>query len=282
MRDWHFERLGLRDVWETHATRGEGVKLAILDSGVINIKPLAHVSRLDSEGVEQDGDHDFSPDAHGTQTASLIASRDERLLGAAPDAELMAFGVSDLSGDPLPSLVGRAIVRAIELGAELICCPFTLAEETDALLEGLARANAVHVPIVVAAGNDPDANVVFPVESQMVVAVGASSGSGRVSKRFRWEPWMPVSAPGVRVPTWTGRGQISSRFSGTSAATPIVAAIAALGLARAKALDPTGVAALEVRRQLAELLQRTSKSPKRDREVNPDAFLVAISELIVR
>jgi membrane-anchored mycosin MYCP len=281
MRGWHFDRLDLRNVWETHETRGEGVKLAILDSGVSNIRPLAHVCRLDSEGVEQDGDHDSSPDAHGTQTASLIASRDKRLLGVAPDTEIMAFGVSDLSGDPLPSLVGRAIVRAIELGAELICCPFTLTEETEEFREGLARAHAVDVPLVVAAGNEPDASVVFPVEDQAVIAVGATTSSGRLSKRFRWEPWMPVSAPGVRVPTWTGRGEISSRFSGTSASAPIVAAVAALGLARAKALDPTGAAPLEVRRQLAELLQRTSKSPKRDREINPDEFLVAISELIV-
>lgn len=114
------------------------------------------------------------------------------------------------------------------------------------------------------------------------MTVGATSSSGRLSRRFRWEPWMPVSAPGVRVPTWTGRGKISSGFSGTSAATPIVAAIAALGLARAKVLDPSGEAALEVRRQLPQLLQRTSKYPRRDRQVNPDEFLVAISELVVR
>jgi serine protease len=278
MRDWHFERLGLRDLWQTHETRGEGVTVAILDSGVNAIEPLTHVRRFDPEGVEQDGDHDRSPDAHGTQTASLLASRDERLLGVAPDVEVIAFSVADLSGDPLPSLVGRAIIRAIELGAEVICCPFTLTEETDEFLAGLARANADHVPLVVAAGNEPDASLVFPVEKQAVVAVGATTSSGRLSRRFRWEPWMPVSAPGVRVPTWTGRGEISSGFSGTSAATPIVAAIVALGLARAKVLDPTGEAALEVRRQLAELLQRTSK---RDRQINPDEFLVAISELVV-
>jgi subtilisin family serine protease len=255
--------------------------VAILDSGVTNIHPLAHVRRLDSDGVEQDGDHDQSPDAHGTQTASLIASRDDQLLGVAPEADVIAFSVADLGGDPLPSLVGRAMIKAIEMGAELICCPFTLTVETDEFLEGLARASAVNVPVIVAAGNEPDASVVFPVEMQAVVAVGATASTGRLSRRFRWEPWMPVSAPGVRVPTWTGRGEISSGFSGTSAATPIVAAIAALGLARAKALDPTGGAALQVRRQLADLLQRTSKSPKRDRQVNPNEFLAAVSALVV-
>jgi membrane-anchored mycosin MYCP len=281
MRDWHFERLGLRDVWETHETRGEGVTVAILDSGVNDIEPLGHVRRFDAEGVEQDGDQDRSPDAHGTQTASLLASRDERLLGVAPDAEVIAFSVADLSGDPLSSLVGRAIVQAIELGAEVICCPFTLTEETEEFLAGVARANAVSVPLVVSAGNDPDASVIFPIADQNVVAVGATSSTGRLSRRFRWEPWMPVSAPGVRVPTWDGRGRISLGFSGTSAAAPIVAAIVALGLARAKVLDPSGEAALQVRRQLAELLQRTSRSPRRDRQVNPDEFLLAISELVV-
>lgn len=279
MREWHFEKLGLRSAWETYATRGAGVTLAILDSGVTQIHPLAHVRRLDPDGVAQEGDHDQSPDAHGTQTASLIASRDDQLLGVAPDAEVIAFAVADLGGDPLPSLVGRAMIKAIELGAELICCPFTLTEETEEFAAGLARATAVGVPVIVAAGNEPDATVVFPVEAQTVVAVGATANTGRVSRRFRWEPWMPVSAPGVRVPTWTGRGEISSGLSGTSAATPIVAGIAALGLARAKALEPTGSAALEVRRQLAELLQRTSRSPQRDRQVNPNDFLAAVEAL---
>jgi subtilisin family serine protease len=278
MRDWHFEKLELRSAWDTYATRGAGVTLAILDSGVTQIEPLAHVRRVDPDGVDQDGDQ--SPDAHGTQTASLIASRDEQLLGVAPEADVIAFTVADLGGDPLPSLVGRAMIKAIQMGAELICCPFTLTDETDEFIAGLARASEVHVPVIVAAGNEPDAQVMFPVEAQSVVAVGATTTTGRVSRRFRWEPWMPVSAPGIRVPTWTGRGDISSGFSGTSAATPIVAGIAALGLARAKMLEPTGSASLEVRRQLAQLLQRTSRSPQRDRQVNPNDFLAAVEALI--
>lgn len=281
MRNWVFEKLELHRAWETYATRGAGVTVAILDSGVTRIDPLAHVRRFDANGVEQEGDDcDHSPDAHGTQTASLIASRDEDLLGVAPDVDLLAFAVSNLAGDPLPSLVGRAIVQAIQLGAELICCPFTLNDHTEEFLAGLGRASAVNVPVIAAAGNEPDAHVVFPIEGQNVVAVGATSNTGRVSRRFRWEPWMPVSAPGVRVPTWTGRGQISSSFSGTSASTPIVAAIAALGLARAKAFEPTGEAALAIRRQLAQLLQRSSTSPQRDRQVNPNDFLAAVSAIV--
>lgn len=280
MRDWHFEKLRLRRAWETYATRGAGVTVAILDSGVTRIDPLAHVRRFDPDGVEQEGDCDQSPDAHGTQTASLIASRDEQLLGVAPDAEVLAFAVSDLGGNPLPSLVGRAMVKAIELGAELICCPFTLTDETEEFLAGLTHAGENDVPIIAAAGNEPDASVIFPVETQAVVAVGATSSTGRLARRFRWEPWMPVSAPGVRVPTWTGRGEISSGFSGTSAATPIVAGVAALGLAHAKALEPTGCAALDVRRSLAQLLRRSSKSPQRDRQVNPNDFLAAVSAMV--
>ena len=280
MRPWHFEKLDLRSAWETYETRGAGVTVAILDSGVSRIHPLSAVRRYDPDGLEQDGDQDQSPDAHGTQTASLLASRDDQLLGVAPDVDVLAFSVADLDGNPLPSLVGRAMIKAIELGAELICCPFTLTEETEEFATGLARASAVNIPIIVAAGNEPDAQVVFPIETQTVVAVGATANTGRVSRRFRWEPWMPVSAPGVRVPTWTGRGEISLGLSGTSAATPIVAAIAALGLARAKALDSTGSAALEVRRQLGPLLQQTSTSPQRDRQVNPNDFLAAVSSMV--
>ena len=38
--------------------------------------------------------------------------------------------------------------------------------------------------------------------------------------------------------------------------------------------------ALDVRRNLAQLLQQTSTSPQRDRQVNPNDFLAAVSDLV--
>jgi subtilisin family serine protease len=280
MRGWHVQRLKIGEAWDSYKTRGEGVRVALLDSGVSPIEPLRHVRRYTAEGEEQREDiSDASPEAHGTQTAAIIASRGQRLPGVAPDADYLAFNVADITGDPLPSLVGRAMSKAVDLGAEVICCAFTLSEETDEFHAGLAKVREAGVPLVVAAGNDPRATPAFPLERHQVVTVAATSRSDRVSKHYRWEPWIPVSAPGRMIPTWTGRGDISLRFSGTSAATPIVAGVAALGLARAKALDRSGELALEVRKRMPELLQETSRFAARDRRVDPSAFLAAVSEL---
>lgn len=281
MRAWHFKALDLDTAWGTYETRGAGVTVALIDTGVANIGPLAHVRRFCPDGREQDIEgHDLSPVAHGTQTASIIASRDESLIGIAPDSDYLAFGVADSSGEPLPSLVGRAMRTAVELGADLICCPFTLSESTREFADGLAFARAAQVPVIVAAGNDARVNPVFPAESDQVLVVGATSNRARIVSRFRWEAWMPVSAPGLKIPTWTGRGDTSRMFSGTSAATPIVSGIAALGLSHAKALGSTDATMLEVRQRLSCLLRDTSGPPADQRQVNPKGFLDAIATLV--
>ena len=280
MRAWHFKALGLDAAWDTYKTRGAGVTVAILDTGVANIQPLTHVRRLCPNGFELPAEgHDRSPEAHGTQTASIIASRDETLIGIAPDSDYLAFGVADTTGEPLPSLVGRAMRAAVKLGADLICCPFTLSESTPDFVQGLAAAREAQVPVIVAAGNDVRINPVFPAETDEVLVVGATSNRERIVTRFRWESWMPVSAPGLRIPTWTGRGDTSRMFSGTSASTPIVSGIAALGLSHANALDPTGAAALKVRRDLSNLLSSTSMHQPDRRLIDPSGFLQAVTAL---
>jgi subtilisin family serine protease len=281
MRAWYFKTLDLDAAWDTYATRGAGVTVALIDSGVDDIEPLTHVRRLCPDGLARPAKgHDLSPVAHGTQTASIIASRDEALIGVAPDSNYLAFGVADAAGEPLPSLVGRAIRAAVELGADLICCPFTLSQLTPDFAAGLAVARAAQVPVIVAAGNDARIIPVFPAQTDEVLVVGATSSHDRIVTRFRWEAWMPVSAPGLKIPTWTGRGDTSKMFSGTSAATPIVGGIAALGLSYAMALDPTGNAALEVRRRLPALLRDSSRPPSDRRLVDPHGFLDAIAALV--
>ncbi|KIG15308.1 putative secreted serine protease [Enhygromyxa salina] len=281
VRAWHFKALDVDAAWGTYKTRGAGVTVALIDTGVANIEPLAHVRRFSADGLERPAKgHDLSPVAHGTQTASIIASRNESLLGVAPDSNYLAFGVANAAGDPLSSLVGRAMRAAVKLEADLICCPFTLAESTEEFAAGLAAARAAQIPVIAAAGNDARAAPVFPVEADEVLVVGATSGHDRIVTRFRWEAWMPVSAPGLRVPTWTGRGDISRMFSGTSAATPIIGGIAALGLSYAMSLDPTGEGALAVRQRLSSLLRDSSRPPADRRLVDPGAFMAAIATLV--
>ena len=86
---------------------------------------------------------------------------------------------------------------------------------------------------------------------------------------------MTVAAPGVRIPTLTGAGQVSYQFSGTSAATPIVAGIVALAVAWARSDSD---AALWVRAELLELLRGEDSRP--GTQLDPSQFFGRVVERI--
>lgn len=284
---WHLRALAIPQLWTRHATRGAGVTVALLDSGVDDVPALEHVERLSAAGErEPAAGHDRSPTGHGTQTASILTAgptgEGERhvargVLGIAPECRCLAYAVCDSRGRPVSRLVAQALEHAAESGVELICCPFTLAAVGDELAAALARVREQTIPVIVAAGNHRATVPAFPQAEHEVISVGAALRDGVVVRRFRWEPWTTVSAPGVGLATWTASGRASRRFRGTSAAAAVVAGAATLGLALAKADDPEGRRAAAFRRHLAALLRGTARQPRRSRSLDVRRLLTVVA-----
>ncbi len=234
---WHLVSLDLATAHQL--SRGEGVTVAVIDTGIDANHPdlvgnvLPGVDLLDPSNP--DG---RTPERHGTSVAGVIAGHGhgpggvDGVLGVAPAATILPIRIST-DDEPVPAseLIADAIEYAVEAGAKVINISLSSGpSQLDARAVAAARRN--DVVVVAAAGNRPDAeHVAFPAAHPGAVAVGATDRSGQRADFSATGDALTLTAPGDEIIT-TGVGGTYVRASGTSYATPIVAGAAALVRAR--------------------------------------------------
>ncbi|MFD3507558.1 type VII secretion-associated serine protease mycosin [Nocardia sp. NPDC058666] len=226
--------LDLSAAWQF--SRGEGQKVAVIDTGV-NRHP--RLSALQSGGdyvSNTDGTEDC--DGHGTMVAGIIAaqqSNDDAFHGVAPAAEILSIrqlslayrakdnrsgaqeGAIDSSGYGNLLTLAGAVVRAVDMGATVIniseiACVAAGTETSDRQLGAAVRYAYDHnVVVVVAAGNVgggcEDQNdgvgwakvktVATPAWfSPYVLSVASVDPNGDPSEHSLNGPWVSVAAIG--------------------------------------------------------------------------------------
>ncbi|HEV2373353.1 MAG TPA: S8 family serine peptidase [Streptosporangiaceae bacterium] len=264
--EWWLNALQIPDAWTI--TRGSGVTVAVLDTGVSPVQPdLAGsvVSGPDFTGSGRTRGERYWG-RHGTQVAGLIAAHghgsggSEGLIGVAPQARILSVRVTLESNDPrlgtpaiasrLPAAIARGIDYAASHGAGVIDLPLDPATRPGAPGSGGSRAeqsaikNALAKNIVlVAPAGDTGARpgvVNYPAAYPGVISVGAFGprfGRAGFSSRER----VTLSGPGIDILTADSHGY--ARLASTSAASAIVAGIAALIRAKFPTLTPDQVTA---------------------------------------
>ena len=196
-----------------------------------------------------DPDQDFNR-SHGTHVAGIAAARTDNGLGVAGvgfNPRIMAVNVADPERDRLIRYGYDGILYAADNGADVINCSWT----TVRVLPGggpvvspafrdfenavCAYAEARGSVVLAAAGNEGSGDLEpTPAFYPTVLAVAASGfRSESLWPLSNWGPWVDVVAPGASVLSTvsTAIPGIQSPYqanSGTSMATPMVAAAAAL------------------------------------------------------
>jgi subtilisin family serine protease len=241
------------------ATRGSGVTVAVLDTGVDATAPdLAGSVRIGPDytaGTDPAGYQ--PPHLHGTYIASLIAGHgsgpgDARgVIGVAPRATILSVRVILDNGEPgtpvydedprYANAIGKGIYYAAGHGATVINMSLGSQQPTAYLRAAIAYAIARGVVIVASAGNggtisgfDP---YVYPASFAGVIGVGAVTGSGARAPFSEQNAAVVLSAPGVGV---IGAGPGGEYFdaAGTSPAAALVSGVAALIRSRYPRLGP--------------------------------------------
>jgi subtilisin family serine protease len=256
--------LNLAQVW-AQVGKGEGIHVAILDSGVAKASglPDERITQFDPSG-NADERHDRTSAFHGTQVASVLASDDGEALGVAPGVRCSCFNVYNSQQEPIESSVIAALAHAVAINVDLICCTFTFGCISSGLREQLEAARAAQIPIVVSAGD------AFPDTASEVISVAVSTMFKTVVRPIA--SMTTIAAPGIQIPTSTPVGV--SVFSGTSAAAPVVAGAVALALAYARQRGVEGW----FRTALGDLLISTGNSATAPPLIDIAALLQAIDD----
>ena len=239
--------LDLADAWRI--TRGRGVLVAVLDSGV---DPRHH----DLAGSVITG-RDFAAGAnppgvpplrlHGTYMASLIAGHGhgpghgDGVVGVAPEARVLSVRVILDDEEPgfeafnsearFEGILARGIRYAVDRGADVINMSISKDALTRADRAAIRYAVSKGVVLVAAAGNDGEgkrtAPYSYPASIPGVISVAAAGPGLRRASFSNRNSLVTVAAPGVNV---AGAGPDDEYWigKGTSQATALVSGVAAL------------------------------------------------------
>jgi len=249
---WQFGDLGIAPLWAR--THGASATIAVLDGGVDQTIPDI-ADKLIAPEIDLSEAKD-GPSDHGTAVAALAAGavdNDSGSAGIAWESRLLSIKVLDRAGVGKLSAVAAGVVRATDLGAQVINLSLS-GQFTTALSTAVQYAIDHGVIVVAAAGNDgtdspkvdlPSGTVDggYPARYPGVVSVGAITRDHAVASFSDFGSWVDVFAPGVDLPAPVVGGELEA-FSGTSAAAPLVSGIAALVASSAPGTTSSAMKAL--------------------------------------
>jgi hypothetical protein len=265
--EWWLRTLHVTSAWQT--TRGSGVTIAVLDTGVdpgqadltgsVTTGPDYTNSGRTAAGRQFWG-------IHGTEVASLIAGHGHGpgqangIIGIAPAAKVLSVRVRLESNDPqltnqaiaagLPNAIARGIRWAVRHNAGVIDLPLDPVTTSGASGSGgspaeraaVAYALSRHVVVVGPAGDggasgDP---VNYPAAYHGVIAVGAFDRPFVKAPFSSHQSYVTVTAAGAGVAA-AGPSGSYPLLNSTSAASAIVAGVVALIRAQFPTLTPSQV-----------------------------------------
>lgn len=236
--------------------------------GQFKVSPdLRQTKFVDPYDFVADNRYPLDRDGHGTLVASLIAEATNNrvgLTGLAYGATIMPLRVLDAQGDGDALAIARAIRYAVQHGADIINMSFEFlpsqvrsGRQIPEVVSAIHYARAHGVMIISAAGNDQLREISYPARVPGVVAVGATTRDGCLASYSNSGPSLALVAPGggpdailahdpachpsrllppiyqmtlSDPPHWSTFGYPGS-YIGTSMASPLVAAAAALVMA---------------------------------------------------
>ncbi|MFJ5264646.1 S8 family serine peptidase [Streptomyces sp. NPDC088387] len=229
---WYLAEMQAEKMWKV--STGEGVKVAVIDSGVnANTSSLKGQVLADEvpESVAYHATKDFS--GHGTGMAELIAGTGAGggVRGLAPGAKIVPYRVSleglsekdpEYAQTPDPH---EALRAAADTDAKIINISFGgMADEEDK--EAVRYAASKGKLVIAAVGNESYTSL--PAAYPYVLGIGSVDQSFEVSK-FSPGGYADLMAPGESIPAWCDETFKSyCKHDGTSGSTAIASGAAAL------------------------------------------------------
>jgi subtilisin family serine protease len=226
---WGITAFDLPSAWTK--TKGEGVKIAVLDTGCDLNHPDLKNNLLPGINILDPKKQPWDDNSHGTHVCGIISAEnnDIGVVGVAPNSKIIPVKVLDSNGDGSVESVYKGIIWATDIAkADFICmslgCPTPVEEIKRAINHALKKKTICFV----AAGNSGLTEKVFyPANYPETIAIGSIDENFKRSKFSNTGKNLDFLAPGSQILS-TVPDSWYALMSGTSMATPFAAGVAAL------------------------------------------------------
>lgn len=246
---WALTAFGAETLWKK--ATGKGVVIAVVDTGVALNHPDLKGRVLSGRDYVAPGTSPADENGHGSHVAGIIAANANNKVGTAGLAHqslILPVRVLNRDGIGNNADVARGIVWAAQHGANVINLSLSAHRSDNAIRAAVAYAQSRNIVVVAAAGNAGcglfGSRTAYPAAYPGVLGVGAISSNRKIASYSSCGSWVDVVAPGSGIVSTMiaspssglgcARGKMYCSLSGTSMATPYVAAAAALEIARLK------------------------------------------------
>ncbi|MGK5641517.1 type VII secretion-associated serine protease mycosin, partial [Streptomyces sp. URMC 126] len=233
---WYLDGMRAEEMWKV--STGEGMTVAVIDTGVDDTLPDLRGQVLPGKDfLPSGGGAHKDTKGHGTAMGVIIAGTGKGpdgtgTRGLAPGAKILPLRVlSDTDGWlHEDEAVAKAIRYAADSPARIINMSFASPGKSDGMDEAIRYAVSKGKLLFAGAGNSAQKGnpVLYPAASPGVVAVGAIDKDARVTDESSRGPHVALAAPGDDMVHSCPGGTGVCRSHGTSDASALASASAAL------------------------------------------------------
>ena len=258
---YHRSLLELDKAWEI--TKGNGIRVAVIDSGIDTGHPALLANIEEATTVFKDSDYTSASSTlydgdlgraydyygHGTAVAGLIAanSSDDSIMGVAPEAKIISIKTFEVKKTEAKtysttSLLFEALRMAMAKKVDVINLSISvssMSSSTAATLKSLIdEAEEKGIIVVCASGNQSNSSPAYPGRYDSAIAIGAVGYAGDKLERCYFSNYgegLDFVMPGKTIestrPASNPRGITQSK-DGTSFSSPMAAGVFALLLSK--------------------------------------------------
>ncbi len=196
-QQWHLKAAGAPSAWDT--TRGAGVTVAIIDTGVAPVDDLDPARLLPGHNFLTGGDDARDDHGHGTHVAGTVAQTTGNgigVAGMAPLARLLPLKVLGADGSGTSVGIADAIRWAADHGARVLNLSLGGGARSAAMADAVHYARSRGCVVVCAAGNSGGRGVSYPAAYRGALAVSSVGPKGRLAPYSSYGPEVRIAAPG--------------------------------------------------------------------------------------